>query len=60
MSWTCNDCRIKQKQEHGLGWPFMGLSWGRCEDCGKTAECEDLHGNPYSQTDDLGFGTEAE
>jgi hypothetical protein len=43
MSFTCNECRIKNKQEHGLGWPFMGLSWGRCEDCGKTTECEDLH-----------------
>ena len=43
MSFTCNDCRIKQRKEHGLGYPFMGISYGKCEDCGKVAECEDLH-----------------
>jgi hypothetical protein len=44
MSFTCNECRVKQGLAHGLGWPFMGISYGRCEDCGKTRECEDLHG----------------
>lgn len=46
MSFTCDDCRKKQGLEHGLGWPFMGISYGRCEDCGKVRECEDLHGSP--------------
>ncbi len=49
MAFTCNECREKIGLEHGPGWPFMGISYGRCEDCGKTAECEDLHGENNSE-----------
>jgi hypothetical protein len=42
MSFTCDECRQKQGLEHGLGYPFMGISRGRCEDCGRVADCEDL------------------
>jgi hypothetical protein len=45
MSFTCDECRQKQGLEHGLGYPFMGISRGPCEDCGRVADCEDLHGN---------------
>lgn len=46
MSFTCEECRQKQNLDHGPGYPFMGISRGRCEDCGNVADCEDLHGRP--------------
>lgn len=44
MSFTCEACRVKYGLAHRLGWPSMGTSYGCCEDCGKTAPCENLHG----------------
>ena len=51
MSFTCDEYRQKQGLEHGVGWPFMGVSYGRCEDCGKSRACEDL--KPPLKADDI-------
>jgi hypothetical protein len=38
----CENCRVKNKWPKSLGWPFMGVSYGRCEICRKHTECHDV------------------
>jgi hypothetical protein len=38
----CEECRKKNDWPTSLGYPFMGVSYGRCEICKKTDECHDV------------------
>lgn len=38
----CEPCRVEKKWPKSLGFPFMGVSYGFCEICGKTADCHDV------------------
>ncbi len=38
----CDYCRAAWEWPRSLGWPVMGVSWGRCELCDNQDHCHDV------------------
>jgi hypothetical protein len=48
MMFYCEECRIKHNYPGAVGWPTIGMSYGKCEICGKLAECHDVSSDSLS------------
>lgn len=38
----CEDCRIKKNWPRHAGFPYAGITFGKCEVCGKAKDCNDV------------------